>query len=1174
MKPIINEIIQRDTRFQSLAEQVGNHNLLVTGLTASAKAAMIAEMYQSSHRQVLLITNNLYQADKLEADLLQFVSDDEVYKYPVQDIMTEEFSTQSPEFMSERVRTLTALAHERRGLFVVPLNALKKLLTPKALWQSHQMVLNVGDDIVLDEFLTQLINMGYRREAVATNIGDFSVRGGIIDIYPLLGEPVRIELFDTEIDSMRLFDIESQRSLKNITSLEITTAHDFIMTETVRKQTIERLTAAYKETRPKIDKAVRQDLKDTYDAFHITDDERFDPQVLRRLIAFMYEQSETIIDYFKDNAIVLVDEYQRVKETEDTLMSETTEFLQNLVESGKGFIGQRFMENDAFDLLIRQRNITYFTLFTTSMTVKLDEIFKFSCKPVQQYYGQYDIMTSELQRFMRQGYRIVMIAETPTKKERIQAMLSEMHIPTLLEPNVEAMLPGHAAIVEGSLTEGFELPYMSLVVITERELFKSKRKKAVKKRHKTMTNAEKIKSYQELNAGDYVVHVHHGVGRYKGVETLKVGDVHRDYMKLQYQGTDLLYVPVDQMDQVQKYVSSEDKTPKLYKLGGSDWKKVKAKVQKNVEDIADELITLYKEREQSVGYQFAPDTEEQHAFEMDFPYELTEDQDKSVREIKADMESARPMDRLLCGDVGYGKTEVAVRAAFKAVMSGKQVAFLVPTTILAQQHYETLIERMRDFPVEIHLMSRFRTPKKIRETKDGLKSGYVDIVVGTHKLLSKTIEYKNLGLLIVDEEQRFGVRHKERIKSLKANVDVLTLTATPIPRTLHMSMLGVRDLSVIETPPENRFPVQTYVIEQNANFIKEALERELARGGQVFYLYNKVQSIYEKREQLRMLMPEAEIGVAHGRLPERELEDTMLNFINGAYDILLTTTIIETGVDVPNANTLIIEEADRFGLSQLYQLRGRVGRSSRIGYAYFMHPQNKVLSETAEERLQAIKEFTELGSGFKIAMRDLNIRGAGNLLGKQQHGFIDSVGYDLYAQMLEEAVSEKRGLKVETPALELEMDIRLDAYLPASYIQDEQAKIEIYKKLRATETHDQLMDIKDELLDRFNEYPKEVANLLDSVEIKVYLLQVGVQHVKDTGKAIEILLTEAGTNRINGEELFRQSEPLGRSMVLGVKDRCMKVTLTKDAQWFESLKFLAKILAESLRLEDEEGSGI
>ncbi|MCE5543973.1 transcription-repair coupling factor [Staphylococcus pseudintermedius] len=1169
MKSIINEIINRDSRFKDLAEQVGQSNVLVTGLTPAAKASIIAELYQSDHRQVVLVTNNLYQADKIEADLLQFVPDDEVYKYPVQDMMTEEFSTQSPELMSERVRTLTALANDRRGLFIVPLNGLKKLLTPKEMWRDHQMTFEVGDDIEIDALLEKLVSMGYRRESVVSNIGEFSVRGGIIDVYPLLGEPIRIELFDTEVDSIRQFDVETQRSSENIDSAEITTAHDYIMTEAVRQQMMTTLKSAYETTRPKIDKSVRQDLKETYDSFQMVEDTHFDPQILRRLVAFMYEKPTTILDYLKDNAIILVDEYNRVRETEESLSVETEDFLQNLIESGKGFIGQRFMDDEAFDRMLRQFKITFFTLFTASMQMKLDDMIKFSCKPVQQFYGQYDIMTSEFQRYMRQEDRVVVMVETATKKERIQAMLSEMHIPTLLEPDVDTMAAGHAAIIEGSLSEGFELPYMSLVVVTERELFKSKQKKSTKKRRKTLSNAEKIKSYQELNVGDYVVHVHHGVGRYLGVETLAVGDVHRDYIKIQYQGTDQLFVPVDQMEQVQKYVGSEDKSPKLYKLGGSEWKKTKAKVQRSVEDIADELIALYKEREQSVGYQFGPDTAEQYAFEMDFPYDLTDDQAKSIIEIKNDMESQRPMDRLLCGDVGYGKTEVAVRAAFKAVMSGKQVAFLVPTTILAQQHYETLIERMRDFPVEIHLMSRFRTPKEVRETKEGLKSGFVDIVVGTHKLLGKTVEYKDLGLLIVDEEQRFGVRHKEKIKQLKANVDVLTLTATPIPRTLHMSMLGVRDLSIIETPPENRFPVQTYVLEQNTNFIKEALERELSRDGQVFYLYNRVSSIYEKREQLQMLMPDASIGVAHGQLPERDLEETMLDFINGEYDILVTTTIIETGVDVPNANTLIIEDADRFGLSQLYQLRGRVGRSSRIGYAYFLHATNRVLNEVAEERLQAIKEFTELGSGFKIAMRDLNIRGAGNLLGKQQHGFIDSVGFDLYSQMLEEAVNEKRGIKEETPVPELELDLKLDAYLPAEYIRNEQAKIEIYKKLRATESMEQLMDIKDELLDRFNTYPTEVEQLLDSVEIKVHLLHVGVQSVKDTGKTIEILLTPKGTNDIDGEALFKNTIALGRAMKVGVQDGCMKVTLTKRKQWLESLKFLAKTLEESLRLPHE-----
>ena len=1170
MKSIITEYINKTERYQELDELFGQANILVTGLSPSAKATMLAEKYLRSPEQMLIVTNNLYQADKLESDILQFVESDEVYKYPMQDIMTEEFSTQSPQFMSERVRTLTALAHGERGLFIVPLNGLKKWLTPVDMWQSHQLTLKIGDEIDIDELLNKLVNMGYRRETVVSHIGEFSMRGGIIDIFPLIGEPVRIELFDTEVDSIRMFDVESQRSQDNMHEVHITTASDYIITDDVLSHTKTQLKAAYEETRPKIDKSVRNDLKETYESFQLFEDNLFDHQVLRRLVAFMYEQPATLIDYFKDNVTVVVDEYNRIKETETSLNTEVEEFMQNLIESGKGFIGQRFMYDDTFDHLLEGHPIAYFTLFTSTMPVKLSDIIKFSCKPVQQFYGQYDIMRSEFNRYVQQNNTVVVLVETEKKKERIQSMLNEMHIPSTIDDTNVSDTEGKVIITEGSLSEGYELPYMQLVVITERELFKTKQKKKRKQRQ-TLTNAEKIKSYQDLKVGDYIVHVHHGVGRYLGVETLDVGGVHKDYIKLQYKGTDQLFVPVDQMDQVQKYVASEDKTPKLNKLGGTEWKKTKAKVQQNVEDIADELIALYKEREKSVGYQYGPDGVEQHDFEMDFPYELTPDQDKSIEEIKQDMERQRPMDRLLCGDVGYGKTEVAVRAAFKAVMEGKQVAFLVPTTILAQQHYETLIERMQDFPINIHLMSRFRTTKENKETKEGLKSGEVNIVIGTHKLLAKDVQYKDLGLLIVDEEQRFGVRHKERIKSLKANVDVLTLTATPIPRTLHMSMLGVRDLSVIETPPENRFPVQTYVLEQNMSFVKEALERELSRDGQVFYLYNKVQSIYEKREQLQMLMPDARIGIAHGQMTERDLEETMLSFMNHEFDILVTTTIIETGVDVQNANTLLIEDADRFGLSQLYQLRGRVGRSSRIGYAYFLHPTNKVLSETAEERLQAIKEFTELGSGFKIAMRDLNIRGAGNLLGKQQHGFIDSVGFDLYSQMLEEAVNEKQGIpEPVNEAPEVEIELNIDAYLPASYIPSEQAKIEIYKKLRKVEDTEQLMDIKDELIDRFGDYPEEVARLLDMMEIKVHALHAGVTSVKDTGKEIDMVLSESSTNEINGEVLFKETMPLGRALKVGVQENKMKVVLTKQNNWLDNLKFLAKCLEESMAIVDEK----
>lgn len=1167
MRHVIHDIIQEDERFQDLERIFGDKNILITGLNQSSKALLILEQYLKHDKQLVIVTNNLYQADKIESDILQLLPADEVFKFPVQDIMIEVFSTQSPDLMSERIRTLTQLAQNKKGLFIVPINGLKKQLTPKSIWQDHYKSIKIGDDIELEDWSKQLVDMGYKRETVVSAIGEFSIRGGLIDIYPVTGDPVRIELFDTEVDGMRVFDVETQRSLENIEQVEITTASDYIFTSEQINQLEAQMASSYEKTRLKLPTEIRPDLKETYQNILMQSDELKDHQILRRVIAFMYDKVETLVDYLADDALIVVDEYNRIKETENALDVEIEEFTQSLIESGQGFIGQRFISETAFTDLLNQHKVAYFTLFTANMPVEIEEMVKFSCKPVQRFYGQYDIMQSEFDRFMNQGFTVVLLAESETRKTRIQSMLSDMKIPTVIDRVDQVADRGQAIVTSGALSEGFELPYMKLVVVTEKELFKARERKQ-SKRSRKLSNAEKIKSYQELNIGDYVVHVHHGVGKYLGVETLEVSGIHKDYIKIQYKGTDQLFVPVDQMNDVQKFVGSDDKEPKLNKLGGTEWKKTKAKVQKNVEDIADELLKLYQEREQVVGYQFGPDTEEQMTFEMDFPYEPTPDQVTSLEEIKGDMEKSKPMDRLLCGDVGYGKTEVAIRAAFKAVSEGKQVAILVPTTILAQQHFETFTERMQEYPVEIQMMSRFRTPKQIKETKEGLKSGFVDIVVGTHKLLSKDVVYKDLGLLVVDEEQRFGVKHKERIKALKTNVDVLTLTATPIPRTLHMSLLGVRDLSVIETPPENRFPVQTYVLEQNMSFVKEALERELSRGGQAFYLYNRVQSIYQKSEQLSMLMPNARIGVAHGQMSERELEETMLGFVDGEYDILVTTTIIETGVDVPNANTLIIEDANRFGLSQLYQLRGRVGRSSRIGYAYFLHEQNKVLTEVAEQRLQAIKEFTELGSGFKIAMRDLNIRGAGNLLGSQQSGFIDSVGYDLYSQMLEEAVNEKRGLEPESEVPQLEVDIKLDAYIPAEYIRNEQAKIEMYKKLRGISAITQLEDIQDELIDRFGEYPVEVERLLDIVRIRLNGIQFGITEIKEVARVIQLTASEYTTNNLKGDVLFKVTEPLGRKLKIAVQNKQMTFQLQKTKQWLDDLKFLTEVINESLVDDD------
>ena len=711
---------------------------------------------------------------------------------------------------------------------------------------------------------------------------------------------------------------------------------------------------------------------------------------------------------------------------------------------------------------------------------------------------------------------------------------------------------------------GFELPQEKIVAITEKEIFQKTTKKQT--RRQTVTNAERLKSYNELKAGDYVVHANHGIGKYIGMETLEVDGVHQDYMTILYQNDDKLFIPVTQLNLIQKYVASEAKAPRINKLGGSEWTKTKRKVSSKIEDIADDLIKLYA-RESEKGYAFGPDDAYQKEFENAFPYSETDDQLRSAAEIKRDMEKEKPMDRLLVDDVGYGKTEVALRAAFKAIKESKQVAFLVPTTILAQQHYETMLERFEGFPVNIGLLSRFRTRKQQKETIEQLRTGQVDIVVGTHRILSKDIEFSDLGLLIIDEEQRFGVKHKERLKQLRAQVDVLTLTATPIPRTLHMSMLGVRDLSVIETPPANRYPIQTYVMEKNPGAIREAIHREMGRGGQVFYLYNRVETIEQKVEEIQELVPEARIGYAHGQMTEAQLENTLFEFIEGQYDVLVTTTIIETGVDIPNANTLFVENADYMGLSTLYQLRGRVGRSSRVAYAYFMYEQQKILNEVSEKRLQAIKDFTELGSGFKIAMRDLSIRGAGNLLGAQQHGFIDAVGFDMYSQMLSEAVSRKQGKNSQVEKTTVEIDLGVDAYLPETYVADQRQKIEIYKRIRELDSQEMLDELEDDLLDRFGEYPEEVAHLLTIGQIKMDGDRALLETIRKQEAHIVFTLSKVGTKRYSVEQLFEALTATKLKASLGVEKEQMVIRLTipnqmEEAVWLQEIQKFVKALRE------------
>ncbi|MDB5085826.1 MAG: mfd, partial [Bacilli bacterium] len=779
---------------------------------------------------------------------------------------------------------------------------------------------------------------------------------------------------------------------------------------------------------------------------------------------------------------------------------------------------------------------------------------------------QMPLLKSELDRYRRTGYRIVFLAADGQRADRLKRILEDfgMEAEFARDPST---LSNRPAIFQGNLHNGFELSLLRLAVITETEVFTTKQRKI--RPNRSISDAERIKSYQELKIGDYVVHLNHGIGKYIGITTLVVENTHRDYLQLEYANGDSLYVPTDQIDLVQKYVGAEEKVPKVYSLNGSEWQRVKSKAQSSVQDIAQDLIKLYAARQAALGHSFSADTPWQSEFEAMFPYEETPDQLKSIIEIKRDMEETRPMDRLLCGDVGYGKTEVAIRAAFKSVMDGKQVAVLVPTTILAQQHYQTFNERCAGFPVRIEVLSRFRTKAQCNEVIKGVKEGSIDIVIGTHRLLNKSVQFKDLGLLVIDEEQRFGVTHKEKIKQLKNNVDCLTLTATPIPRTLHMSMLGIRDLSVIETPPENRFPIQTYVVEYSDGLVREAIERELGRGGQVYFLFNKVREIDRMAERIRALVPDARVVVGHGQMNEEELERVMLEFLEGEADVLVSTTIIETGIDIPNVNTLIVNDADHMGLSQLYQLRGRVGRSNRVAYAFFTYQRDKVLTEVAEKRLQAIKEFTELGSGFKIAMRDLSIRGAGNLLGAEQHGFIASVGFDLYSQMLTTTIEELKG-EAKEKTVEPSVELAVDAYIPEVFIPDPVQKIEIYKKFVSAKTLDQVTDLEEEIEDRFGDLPLEVRQLLAIVRIKLCAAAYGFDSITRQGHDVSLRLHEKENARIQGDKLFALSKKFPNRMNLTAGKNIVITLRVKGLSSTESVALLEQFMQEfpSVRKED------
>jgi len=1145
--------------------EAGLKEQLVTGLSGSARSVFLSSIYNEMNRPLLVVAHNLFQAQKIYDDLVQLLGTEEVFLYPVNEMIAAEMAIASPELKAQRLEVMNYWAKQKKGIVVTPVAGIRRLLPPKSLWAENLLTITVGNELDLETYKHRLVQMGYKRTATVSTPGEFSIRGGIIDVYPLTAElPYRMELFDTEVESIRTFTVDDQRSQAEVNEVLIGPADEMLVYGEILQRGIERIEQGLSESLKKLkDEKAKQLLLEhlSLELEQLKQGQTIEQQY--KYASLFYEWPASLLDYMPENGLLLLDEASRIYETSENLDKEEAEWYTSLLSAGK-IIHDLPISHSFSDLLQTcKKPRVYLSLFLRHVPhTHPQNIVSVSCKQMQHFHGQMELLKTELERWKKAKYAVAFLAPTTERLKKLQAVLEDYEIDVAPLPDGTPLMHGKCQLLQGDLNSGFELPLQKLAVITEEELFKKRAKKPI--RRQKLSNAERIKSYSELQVGDYVVHVNHGIGKYLGIETLEINGIHKDYIHIQYQGGDTLYVPIDQIDQVQKYVGSEGKEPKIYKLGGTEWKKVKKKVESSVQDIAEDLIKLYAEREASKGYAFSPDTEMQREFEAAFPYQETEDQLRSIEEIKRDMESEKPMDRLLCGDVGYGKTEVALRAAFKAIMDGKQVAFLVPTTILAQQHYETVRERFQGYPINVGLLNRFRTKKQQNETIKGLKDGTIDMVIGTHRLLSKDVAFKDLGLLIIDEEQRFGVSHKEKIKQLKANIDVLTLTATPIPRTLHMSMIGVRDLSIIETPPENRFPVQTYVMEYTPELVREAIERELARDGQVFVLYNRIEDIDVKAEEIAALVPDARVTYAHGRMTETELENVILAFLEGQYDVLVTTTIIETGVDIPNVNTLIVYDADRMGLSQLYQLRGRVGRSNRVAYAYFTYRKDKVLNEVAEKRLQAIKEFTELGSGFKIAMRDLSIRGAGNILGAEQHGFIDSVGFDLYSQMLKEAIERRRGIPQTETVSEVEIDIEVDAYIPDTYIHDELQKINMYKRFKAVSTLEELEELRDEMLDRFGEYPDEVDYLFQIAEMKVYAKQNGVQSIKQHKQQIDILFTEQASKEVQIQRLSKIGNRYGRVFGFGMEGEKFKIVLhvkgMKPQEWlvilYETLKAL------------------
>ena len=1111
MNTILGEL-GKNPKFCEYIKNIENKKspIAISGLTDVGMVQMLSATKEFAKKPICIITYNEMQARKIIEDLKYFT--DKITYIPKKEIVTYDYVAESKDLPYERIEALNQVQGMKTGIVVTTIEAVaQKMISKKSLYK-NVLKFKIGEEHKLEEVKQKLIDLGYVRYDLIDGRGQFSVRGGIVDISITDKKGIRIEFWGDEVDSIRYFNIVSQRSTENTDTATIFPAHEYLL-ETDITTVINKIeNTIYNDN---LQVQVKQDIEIIRSGNYISKIDKY--------LNSFYEKQETILDYLNDKFIIALDEINKINQRIENVNLDSQNVMQLLAEKGKIVPDaiKTIMNYIQFEEKIEKRQLIYLAKTDDELKIQAEK-YNWIYKEKNFYKSEIEILFKELIKAQEAKKKIYILAETKEKAKKICTLLNEHEIinkyeekldKTIIVKNTESLV----TVTVGKLSAGFECFDTNQLVITSQELIEGEKRKTYKS--SAFKEGEKV-VFADLKIGDYVVHKNYGIGIFIGVNTITADGTTKDYIKIKYYGDDILYVPTNQLDSIRKYVGGDEGGLKVNKLGSKEWLKTKAKVKKNLREVAKELIELYAKREKAKGYAFPKDSPWQNQFEDSFPYQETDDQLRCIDEVKKDMENDKPMDRLLCGDVGYGKTEVAIRAAFKAVMGGKQVAYLAPTTVLAEQQYKEFKDRMTEFGVKVEVLNRFRTPKQQKDIIRRLKLGEVDVVVGTHRILSEDVEFKDLGLLIIDEEHRFGVKAKEKIKQYKTNVDVLTMTATPIPRTLHMSIVGVRDMSVIYEPPYNRKPVQTYVLEYDQEVIREAITKELERKGQVFYLFNNVEKIMQKANEIESLVPGAKVTYAHGRMTGKEIEDIMEEFIEGKTDILVCTTILESGIDIPNANTIIVENADRMGLAQLYQIRGRVGRSDRQGYAYITYKRDKLLSEVADKRLKAIKEFTEFGSGFKIAMRDLEIRGAGSLLGEIQHGHLEQVGYDTYCNLLDEVVREIQGEKI-TPEIDVQIDLDVTSYIPDEYISDSSQKIEMYQDIALCKNEEDIQNVVDEMIDRFGNMPNEIENLLDIARIKTLCKKLNISKVQGRRNFV-LFMFETGELNIDINELVKK----------------------------------------------------